>query len=76
MEKFKYKLIYLEWHDAVACNEWGSDEFCVDVCHTVGFLIKETKKSYLVAATYSDDQFNNRIAIPKSWVTKKRFIRQ
>ncbi len=73
----KPKPIYIEWLDAVADVGWEISILSEDVCEckTMGFLIKETKTSYIVASTISGDQSNARIAIPKKWVKKKRLIK-
>lgn len=70
-----YKCIIIHWLDAVASSGWTSETHGLHEIITMGFLIEETKLSYLIASTISNDETNCRIAVPKAWVKKKRIIK-
>jgi len=72
-----YKVIYVEWIDAVAEAGWSkvSDIDEVHLCKTLGFLVKETKLSMSVATTISDKEVNAVQTIPKAWIKKKKVIK-
>ena len=69
------KLVYLEWVDAVADLGWESDvKVALHPCHTVGYIIDETKDGICVAATWSKTMSNARMHIPKAWIIKRKAI--
>ena len=69
------KLVYLEWVDAVADLGWEENvKACLHECHTVGYIIDETKDAIVVAATWSKTMSNARMHIPKAWIIKRKVI--
>jgi len=69
------KLVYLEWVDAVADLGWEANcKAELHHCHTVGYIIDETKDAICVAATWSLTMSNARMHIPKAWITKRKVI--
>jgi len=70
------KVIYVQWVDAVADAGWEDEVKAeIDLCHTVGFLISETKDALCIASTVSKDNSNARIHIPKAWIKKRKVIK-
>ena len=84
----KYKLIYLEWADAVMNKGWFHEEDLEDwiensnwVIKEVGWLLKETKE-YMIFATgitegdkFTGKQFLTLHKIPKTWIRKRKEIK-
>ena len=69
-------IVYVEWVDAVADNGWEENAKAeIHPCTTVGFLIDETDDALCLAATWSYNQTNNRMHIPKIWIKKRKVIR-
>ena len=69
------KLVYLEWVDAVADLGWEADvKASLHECHTVGYIIDETKDAICVAATWSKTMSNARMHIPKAWIVKRKVL--
>lgn len=73
------KILLLEWLDAQSDNGWlDEDEFeaPIDLTLTVGFLIQETSKFYVVAATFDPhtNANNARMVIPKGMVKRKKVL--
>lgn len=69
------KLVYLEWVDAVADLGWEANcKAELHNCHTVGFIVDETKDAICIAATWSITMSNARMHIPKAWITKRKVI--
>ena len=69
------KLVYLEWVDAVADLGWEAGcKAELHNCHTVGYIIDETKDAICVAATWSLTMSNARMHIPKAWIKKRKVI--
>lgn len=69
------KLVYLEWVDAVADLGWEDNvKASLHDCHTVGFIIDETKDAVCVAATWSRTMSNARMHIPKAWIKKRKVL--
>lgn len=69
-------ILYVEWVDAVADNGWEENVKAeIHPCTTVGFLIDETDDALCLAATWSYNQTNNRMHIPKIWIKKRKVIR-
>lgn len=70
--KRKYDAVLVVWDDAEVSNDWevqveGTplEEALVE---TLGFLVKETDKYYVVASTLSADHTNARTKIPKGMI--------
>lgn len=69
------KLVYVEWVDAVADLGWEADvKASLHACHTVGYIIDETKEALCIAATWSKTMSNARMHIPKAWIVKRKAI--
>ena len=69
------KLVYVEWVDAVADLGWEADvKVSLHECHTVGYVIDETKDAICIAATWSKTMSNARMHIPKAWIVKRKVI--
>jgi hypothetical protein len=71
------KILYVEWIDANSHAGWQdrseiAKDASVSRCYSIGFVIKETKEELVIATTVSDDEANCWIAIPKSWIRKRR----
>ena len=70
-------IIMIEWADAYASNGWmeqTTPDDGVAPCSSVGRVVFEDKDQIVLAATWSGDHHNQRIAIPKSWVRKRTKI--
>jgi len=85
----KYKLVYLEWCDAIASGmdwtytdivmEWGEkSNWVVREC---GWLISETKEYIVIASTWKpedelcQEQFKQLMKIPKTWIIRRKDIK-
>jgi len=68
----KYPAVLIVWDDAEVSNDWDIQneyaELAEALVETLGFLVKETEKYYLVASTLSGDHTNARTKIPKGMV--------
>ena len=65
---------YVQWADATAVGSWVSEDdetVTVDICETIGYLVKETNDFISIAATRSEDKFNAIMNIPKPWIIRK-----
>jgi uncharacterized protein YqfA (UPF0365 family) len=70
------KVIQVVWIDAVADSGWESKTKAeVHLCSTVGYLIDETEEALCVASTWSIDQTNARMHIPKAWIKSRKVIK-
>ena len=83
----KYKLIYLEWTDALSYDvgwidedeafEWAkNEEWIVKQC---GWLIEENSKYIVIATKYchqtrAKSMFSKFSKIPKTWIVKRNEI--
>jgi hypothetical protein len=77
--KRKYEAVLITWDDAEVSNDW---EIQVEgtpleeaLVETLGFLVKETEKYYVVASTLSADHTNARTKIPKGMVKSLKKVR-
>ena len=74
-----YNLIEVHWEDAMTTHGWEEEaeiESEPPIVVTVGFLIKETEKAYVVASTVGGDQTSNsRIIIPKGMVKFSKLLK-
>lgn len=69
----------IEWLDAVATHGWEDFGFKEGPhrCTSVGFVAHEDDEYVIVAATFAAGppaQTNNRISIPKGWITARRIL--
>jgi hypothetical protein len=73
--KLKYKLVHLEWVDAVGSIGWEDGTVAhVDKCVSVGYVVNETKDAVCIASTLSKKSNNARMHIPKSWIIKRSVL--
>ena len=68
----KYPAVLITWDDAEVSNDWDvqneNAELEEALVETLGFLVKETEKYYLVASTLSGEHTNARTKIPKGMI--------
>ncbi len=68
-------IVEVEWIDAVADSGWeGKVVAAVHHCVTVGFLVDETDEAICLASTWSIDQTNARMHIPKAWIKNRKVL--
>lgn len=68
-------VIQVKWIDAVADSGWEEKTKAeIHHCITVGFLIDETDEALCIASTWSHNQTNARIHIPKAWIKDRKVI--
>lgn len=75
----KYPAVLVVWDDAEVSNDWElqseGPELEEALVETLGFLVKETEKYYLVASTLAGDHTNARTKIPKGMVKSFRKVK-
>jgi len=72
---YKYPLVEIIWDDAEVTNHWETNtETAISdaTVTTVGFLVVETDTHLIVASTYSGEDTNARIQIPRGMVKTTR----
>jgi hypothetical protein len=75
-------IVEVYWFDAHSRGGWDSVESYLehDIAPvvTVGYLLRETKKSITITQTQGIEQndVNGAIAIPLSWIVKKKVLRK
>ena len=72
------KRIEIYWDDS-GSNEgvWcDKDDYPDEAgkCVTIGYLIKKTAKTYVLAQSWSDNQYGNIFVIPKQSVTLVKYL--
>jgi len=68
-------ILQLRWIDAVADSGWEEKTKAeIHHCITVGFLVDETDEALCIASTWSHNQTNARIHIPKAWIKDRKVI--
>ncbi len=77
--KYPYPLVEVRWLDAQTSHGW-EDQTEVDsevpVVTTVGFLLKETEESIVIASSVGQDKtHNSRITIPTGMIKDRRILR-
>lgn len=87
----KFKLIYIEWCDAISHTRgWMTKKEAFDwaknedwIVRQAGFLMEETKEYILLASRINpqpdtDDGYNTDglFKIPKTWIRKRTLIRK
>ena len=73
---YKPSVVCIKWVDAVASNGWakhGKSERPM-LCTSIGFIDCEDEEQITVAATFSGNETNNRISIPKGWIKSRREV--
>lgn len=69
------KIIQVSWIDAVADVGWEAKTKAeIHHCLTVGYLIDETDEALCLASTWSIDQTNARMHIPKAWIKHRKVL--
>jgi hypothetical protein len=69
------KIIQVSWIDAVADVGWEEKTKAnIHHCITVGYLIDETDEALCLASTWSIDQTNARMHIPKAWIKNRKVL--
>jgi uncharacterized protein YqfA (UPF0365 family) len=69
------KIIQLTWIDAVADSGWETKTKAeIHHCITVGYLVDETEEAICLASTWSIDQTNARMHIPKAWIKNRKVL--
>jgi hypothetical protein len=68
-------IIQVRWIDAVADSGWEEKTKAeIHQCTTVGFLVDETDEALCIASTWSHNQTNARIHIPKAWIKDRKVL--
>jgi hypothetical protein len=69
------KIIQVSWIDAVADVGWEAKTKAeIHHCITVGYLVDETDEALCLASTWSVDQTNARMHIPKAWIKNRKVL--
>lgn len=83
----KYKIVYLEWCDAVGnSDQWRTEEEAIRWAESgewlvkqSGFIVKETEKYILFASEISESvdghQVNGLLKIPKTWIRNRKILK-
>lgn len=84
LNKPPYRLVYLEWDDAVGNPRWFDEEEAEAwlnntqyIISETGFLLAEDSKAIYIAGFWKPEdsmtvqQFGNLRRIPKNWIKKK-----
>lgn len=69
-------IVYIEWVDAVADVGWeAATKAEIHPCYSVGYVIDETPEALCLALTWSHNQTNARMHIPKAWIKNRKVIK-
>jgi uncharacterized protein YqfA (UPF0365 family) len=69
------KIIQVSWIDAVADVGWEAKTKAeIHHCITVGYVVDETDEALCLASTWSIDQTNARMHIPKAWIKNRKVL--
>lgn len=69
------RIIQVSWIDAVADVGWEAKTKAeIHHCTTVGYLVDETDEALCLASTWSIDQTNARMHIPKAWIKNRKVL--
>lgn len=69
-------IIQIRWIDAVADSGWEEKtKASIHHCTTVGYLVDETSEAICLASTWSHNQTNARMHIPKAWIQDRKVIK-
>ena len=61
------------WQSSQILNELNESSLCR--CTTVGYLVKDTGNSYVMAGSRNGTEYGGVMVIPKGAVTSKKIIR-
>ena len=67
----------IEWYDAVATSGWLEEVTDYEKTHPIvslGWVIHEDDNCVILAATVSGESHNQRMSIPKGFITTRRTI--
>ena len=74
----KFKQVRIVWDDAESSDGWDGipDKLDPKLVTTIGFLLLETEKHVLLAASvgHGDEDCNNRLQIPKAMIQTMEVI--
>ncbi len=69
-------IVYIEWVDAVADVGWeAATKAEIHPCYSIGYVIDETPEALCLALTWSHNQTNARMHIPKAWIKNRKVIK-
>ncbi len=69
------KIVQIAWIDAVADVGWEAKTKAeIHHCITVGYVVDETDEALCLASTWSIDQTNARMHIPKAWIKNRKVL--
>ena len=76
----KNTLIQVFWFDATSTDEWtdrSNIKSELNLIHTVGILIEETKEVIGIALNHDtdSDSFSCFIHIPKAWIKSRKVLK-
>lgn len=72
----KYPCVYVEWHDATSIDAWDDESEAIKMqphlIRSVGWLIKEDKKSLTIALSWDEqgEQVSQYLVIPRTWIVE------
>ena len=73
-----YPIVEIIWRDAECNPNWTKtselEKSEPPIIYTIGYLIYEDEKKYVVASTIGGDEANSTMVIPADWVTKISLI--
>lgn len=88
MEKtrIKYKLVYLEWADALYTSDWISKRRIKSwarnsdwIVNHVGWIIEENDRYTIIASRLSlkgeNDEFGSLQKIPRTWIRRRKILK-
>lgn len=77
--KFPHRAVLVEWDDAEVSNDWQevptTEELAEGKVYTLGFVVRETEKYWLIASTFDGAITNARTKIPKGMVLNIKEIK-
>ncbi len=88
MIKKKYKLVYIEWADAISTVNWETHKSAIKwannndwIVRHVGWILEENNRYILIAGSWTPqegnavDQFGSLQKIPKTWIRKRKILK-
>jgi len=78
-KKFPHRAVLIQWDDAEVSNEWQeiptTEELAEGKVFTLGFVVRETPKYWLIASTFDGAITNARTKIPKGMVLSVKEVK-
>jgi len=72
------EIIQIHWIDTSSIEGWHDRDIVDDPidfnCHSVGYLLKETREYIMIAQSYQPDQFGDLLYIPQIAIKKKTIL--